>query len=118
MPEQVLICVGCPLGCHVTVKISDKGEIESMTGNQCKEGKDYVIAEFRDPVRVFTGTVMTVGGRRFLPVRTDRPVHKNQLKELMQALAKVKVEPPVKRGEVIIQNILGTGANLVATSNL
>ena len=118
MAEQVLICIGCPLGCHVTLKISNKREIESMTGNQCKEGKDYVIAEFRAPVRVFTATVLTEGGGRLLTVRTDKPVHKNQLKGLMQALAKLRVEPPVKTGQVIIPNILGTGANLVATSSL
>ena len=118
MAEQVLICIGCPLGCHVTLKVGDKGEIETLEGNQCKEGKDYVIAEFRAPVRVFTATILTVGGKRLLPVRTDKPVHKNQLQELMQALAKVKVGPPVKIGQVIIHNILGTGANLVATSNL
>ena len=118
MTEQVLICIGCPLGCHVTLKISNKGEIESMIGNQCKEGKDYVIAEFRAPVRVLTATVLTEGGGRLLSVRTDKPVHKNELKEIMQALAKVKVGPPVKIGQVIIPNILGTGANLVATGNL
>lgn len=118
MAEQVLICIGCPLGCHVTLEISDKSEIESMTGNQCKEGKDYIIAEFRAPVRVFTAAVLTKGGGQLLPVRTDKPVHKNQLKGLMQTCAKLKVEPPVKIGQVIIPNILGTGANLVATSNL
>lgn len=118
MAEQVLICIGCPLGCHVALKIGAKGDIESMTGNQCKEGKDYIIAEFRAPVRVFTAAVLTKGGGQLLPVRTDKPVHKSQLEELMQALAKLRVEPPVKIGQVIIPNILGTGANLVATNSL
>ena len=118
MAEQIIVCIGCPLGCHVTLRVGDKGEIASTTGNQCKEGKDYVVAECRAPVRVFTSTVLTEGGGRLLPVRTDKPVHKNQLKELAQALAKVKVGPPVKTGQVIIHNVLGTGANLIATSNL
>jgi CxxC motif-containing protein len=118
MAEQVLICIGCPLGCHVTLKMSDKGEVESTAGNQCKEGKDYVVAECRAPVRVFTATVFAEGSGRLLPVRTDKPIHKNQLKEIMKALAKVSVRPPVKVGQTIIHNILGTGANLIATGNL
>ena len=116
MPE--IICTLCPLGCRVTLKVSDKGEIESLTGHQCKEGKEYVTAEFKSPVRVFTATVLTGGGGRLLPVRTDKPVPKSQLKELMQAIAKVRVEPPVRIGQEIIHNILGTGANLVASSSL
>jgi CxxC motif-containing protein len=118
MLEQGLICIGCPLGCHVTLKVSAKGEIETLTGNKCKEGKEYIIAEFQAPVRIFTATLQTEGGRSLLPVRTDKPVHKSQLKELMRALAKVRVDPPVKTGQVIIHNIFGTGANLVATGNL
>lgn len=118
MAEQLLICIGCPLGCHVKLKVSDKCEIETLKGNECKEGKEYVIAEFKAPVRIFTATLFAEGGGRLLPVRTDKPVHKSQLKELMQALAKLRVEPPVKTGQVIIHNILGTGANVVATGSL
>ena len=118
MAEQVLICIGCPLGCNVTLTIGDKGEIENATGNQCKEGKDYAVAECRAPVRVFTATLLTEGSGRLLPVRTDKPVHRKELKEITKALAKVKVGPPVKVGQIIIPNILGTGANLIATGNL
>ena len=118
MRQQSLVCVGCPLGCHVILKISDKDEIETLQGNKCKEGKEYVIAEFRAPVRIFTTTVRTERGGRLLPVRTDKPVHKGQLKELIQACAKLRVEPPVRIGQVIIHNVLGTGANLIASMNL
>jgi len=115
MAETELICVGCPLGCCVTLLVSDKGEIESLTGHTCKEGKGYVIAEYRAPLRVFTATIRTTGGR-LLPVRTDKPVGKGRLQELMQALANVRLNLPVEKGEVIIHNFLGTGANLVATA--
>jgi len=118
MAEQTIICIGCPLGCNVTLKIDKKEEIEALTGNQCKEGKEYVIAEFRSPVRVFTATVLTETGGPLLAVRTDKPVHKGQLKELMRALSKLRFVPPVKTGQVLIPNILGTGANLVASSSI
>jgi CxxC motif-containing protein len=118
MTEQEIICTGCPLGCRVALKISDDGEIESMIGNQCKEGKKYVTAEFKSPVRTFTATVLVEGGSRLLPVRTDMPVPKSKLKELMYAIAKVRVKQPIRAGQEIIPNILGTGANLIATGSL
>ena len=118
MPEHEFICIGCPLGCRVSLRVSEKGEIENVTGNECKEGKEYVIAEFRAPVRIFTATILTEREGFLLPIRTDKPIHKNKLKELMRALAHVRVNPPVKTGEVLIHNILGTGANLVATGML
>ena len=117
MPEQEIICTGCPLGCRVTLKLNDNGEIESMIGNQCKEGQKYVTAEYKDPSRVFTATVFVEGGGRLLPVRTDRPIPKGKLKELMYAIAKVRVKQPVKLGQEIIHNVLGTGANLIATGS-
>jgi len=118
MAEQTIICIGCPLGCHVTLKVDKDGEIEALTGNQCKEGREYVIAEFRAPVRVFTATVLTEAGGRLLAVRTDKPVHKGQLKELMAVVAKLRMAPPVKAGQVLVPNILGTGADLVASSSI
>jgi CxxC motif-containing protein len=118
MAEQTIICIGCPLGCNVTLKIDIKGEIEALTGNQCKEGREYVVAEFRAPVRVFTATVLTETGGRLLAVRTDKPVHKDQLKELMGAVAKLRMVSPVKAGQVLVPNILGTGADLVVSNSI
>jgi len=118
VPEQEIICTGCPLGCRVTLEFGDNGDMKSLTGNQCKEGKEYVTAEFKSPVRVFTATVFVKGGGRLLTVRTDKPVPKNALKELMFAIARVRVEQPIKAGQVIIPNVLGTGANVIATGSI
>lgn len=118
MPQTEITCIGCPLGCRVTLTVSPDGNIENLTGNQCKEGTKYVTAEFQNPVRVFTAAVLTEGGGRLLSVRTDKSVSKSRLKELMCAVAKVRVKPPVKMGQEIVHDILGTGANLVSTSTL
>ena len=119
MSEQEIICTGCPMGCRVMLTVGPDLSIENLAGNQCKEGKKYVTAEFKHPVRVFTATVMTEGSRRrLLQVRTDSPVSKPHLKKLMRAVAKIKVKPPVKMGQEIVHDILGTGANLIATGTL
>jgi CxxC motif-containing protein len=116
MPE--IICIGCPLGCRVTLKIGPDSQIENMVGNRCKEGKKYVTAEFQSPVRFFTSTILVEGGRRVLSVKTDMPVPKNQLKELARFVARIKVRPPVEMGQEIVHDILGKGANLVSTGTL
>ena len=118
MPEQEITCIGCPLGCRVKLEFNDNFEIESLIGNQCKEGKKYVTAEFKAPLRVFTTTVLVEGGSRLLTVRTDKTVLKSQLKGLMQAVARIRVESPVRIGQEIVHNILGTGANLIATCDI
>jgi CxxC motif-containing protein len=118
MAEQTIICIGCPLGCHVALKVDKKGEIEALTGNQCKEGREYVMSEFRAPVRVFTATLLSEKGGRLLAVRTNKPVHKGQLTELMRALSKLRFVAPIKTGQILIPNILGTGADLVASSSI
>jgi CxxC motif-containing protein len=118
MSQSEIICIGCPMGCRVTLKIGPDFHIENIVGDRCKEGEKYVTAEFRNPVRIFTSTVLTEGSHRLLSVKTDRPIHKSQLNALARAVARIKVKPPVEMGQEIVHNILGTGANLVSTGTL
>lgn len=117
--EKVIICVGCPLGCEITLTLNDNGEVSKVSGNSCQEGKAYALEEYMNPVRVLTATVRTENSiRPLLPVKTSKPILKNKLKPGMSVLAKVKVKPPVKIGEVIMANFLETDADVVATDNL
>ena len=117
--EEKIICVGCPLGCEITLTTDDKGEVTEVTGNTCKEGKEYALEEFKNPVRVLTATVLTEGSERpLLPVRTNKPIFKSKLKECMPFLAKVRARPPIRAGQVIVPNIINIGADLVSTGEL
>jgi CxxC motif-containing protein len=118
MTQTTIICVGCPFGCKVTLMLTSDLKIEGMVGNRCNQGKKYVSSEFRSPLRVFTSTVSTEDTHRMLPVRTDKPVHKDQLKELARFIARLRIKPPVETGQEIVHDILGTGANLIATGTL
>jgi len=119
MGEQEIICIGCPLGCRVALRVSEGGEVRKVSGNKCKEGREYVIEEYRSPVRVLTATVLTEGSvRALLPVRTSQPIRKDILAKCMDALCGIKVRPPVKMGEAIVHNILSTGVDLISTDNL
>lgn len=115
---ETIICIGCPLGCRVTVTQDKKGKIASIKGAECKQGEKYVLKEFENPVRTLTATVRT-GDESYplLPVRTSSPVPKKLLTDIMLQTAKAGVKPPVKAGDVILKNVLNTGSDLIATSD-
>jgi CxxC motif-containing protein len=119
MVEDKIICIGCPLGCRTTLRIGDRGEVVKVLGYKCKQGRQYVLEEYRNPVRIFTTTVLTENSSQpLVPVRTDRPLMKTKLREATLALVRVKVKPPVRVGEVILPNLLNSGVDVVATDDL
>jgi CxxC motif-containing protein len=119
MVEEKIICIGCPLGCETTLKIDDQGEVIKITGTKCKEGRQYVIEEYRSPVRVLTATVLTQNSvRPLFPVRTNKPLLKTQLKEAARALKGLKVKPPIQVGQILLPNLMNTGVDVIATDDL
>jgi CxxC motif-containing protein len=115
--KRTIVCIGCPLGCRVTVTQDKKGGVAAIKGAQCKQGEKYVLKEFENPVRTLTATVRT-GDEDFplLAVRTSRPVPKGLMADIMRRTAEITVKPPVNVGDVVAKNILKTGSDLVATS--
>ena len=66
-------------------------------------------------MRVVTSTVVVEGPERRLPVKTDRPIPRDRIFEVMEEIARVRVKAPVKRGDILIPNVAGTEGNVVAT---
>ena len=111
-----LICIVCPNGCHLRV---DEEKDCLVTGNACPRGAEYGKTELQNPVRVITSTVRCRGGAYpRCPVKTNRPVPKGKIWAVMEAMEQVSLSAPVKIGDVVIENICGTGADLVATRNM
>ncbi len=109
-----LVCIVCPRGCHL--KIDDS---LNVTGNACPRGEAYARAETTHPTRVVTSTVRLVGGQiPRLPVKTGAPVPKELIGSVMAELSRVTVTAPVKVGDVVISDVLGTGADVVATREI
>ncbi|SFR62344.1 DUF1667 domain-containing protein [Anaeromicropila populeti] len=116
--EHELICIVCPMGCHLKVTKTDQGTIV-VKGNTCKRGEQYGKNELTNPVRVLTTTVKIMGGSlHSLPVKTNQPIPKGLIFEAMKEINKVVVEAPVTVRDVIIKNILGTGADVVASRSM
>lgn len=112
-----LVCVSCPLGCGLKVELDDSGAVINVTGNTCPRGKKYAVDECTNPVRMVTSTVKVKGGEHpVVPVKTSKPVPKGLMFEIMKEINSVTVEAPVKIGDVVIENVLGTGADIIATN--
>jgi len=115
MAEKHITCIICPQGCDIIVD-GDGDNIRSMTGQGCKRGDIYARDEFIHPVRILTSTVKVSGSAvPLVAVRTNKPIPKDLLFRGMEEIRKVIAMVPIKRGDVIIPDILGTGADLVAT---
>jgi len=116
MTEKEIICVICPSSCHVKVKGED-GKIVSMEGYTCKRGKEYAEKEFTAPVRILTSTVKAVGYTcPVIAVRSREPIPKGMMMEAMEEIRKVEVKAPFTIGRVVIENILGTGTDIVLSN--
>lgn len=113
-----LICIGCPLGCRLTVTKNDD-ESWLVKGNQCNNGKDYGIKEMTNPTRVLTTTVKITGSYiKRLPVRTDKAIARKLIYDAMKLINRVEVKAPVRMGDIIIENILDTEVNVIASRTL
>ncbi len=115
--KRNLVCVSCPLGCSIEVEL-ENGEVVSVTGNTCKRGDEYARSEVTHPVRSLTSTVKVEGGiHPVVPVKSNAPVPKEKMFDCMKVINGATVKAPVKIGDVVIENILGLGVNIVATNN-
>jgi CxxC motif-containing protein len=100
------------------VKIEQDKVIE-VTGNRCVRGKTYAQQEAIDPKRVLPTSVKVIGGTRpLVSVRTDQPVPKRLIRQLMDQIRSLSVKAPVGIGQVISKDMMATGANLIATRNV
>ncbi|ADA67461.1 protein of unknown function DUF1667 [Thermotoga petrophila RKU-10] len=111
-----VVCVQCPIGCKIKVELTEDGHIKSITGNRCPRGVEYAKDEIKDPKRVVPTSIRVLNGELPLAsVKTDKPIPKRFIPELMKIVREIKVEAPVKAGDVVLRNLFGTGANLVVT---
>lgn len=118
MEKKELTCIGCPLGCTLLVELKDNGEI-SVSGSSCKIGESYAIKECTNPTRIVTTTVLVKNGiYPTVSVKTEKDIPKNLVFDCLKELKYTVVTAPIHIGDVICENILDTGINIVATRNI
>lgn len=115
--EKSYTCIVCPRGCRLTVRETPQGL--AVTGNTCKRGETYARAEYTDPRRTLTSTVKLTGARLVrLPVITSQAVPRAQLPAVLDAVMHLCVQAPVQCGQVLVHNIAGTQADLLASRSV
>lgn len=115
-----MVCIVCPIGCRLTVEADATKESGfSVTGNRCNRGEAYGVEEMTNPTRMVPTTVIIEEGIfKRLPVKTEKPIPKGLIFKAMKEIDKVVVKAPVKCGDVIVENILDTGVNVVASRSM
>jgi CxxC motif-containing protein len=113
-----MICITCPMGC--TLEVTHDGKtITKVDGNQCKKGLGYAEGEITDPRRMVTTTVKVRGSRHpLVPVYTAAPIPKPLIFDLVKALRAMELDAPVRVGQVVVENALGTGVNILASRDM
>ena len=118
MEKRELICIGCPMGCMMTVSM-ENGEVVEVTGNTCKRGDTYARKEVTNPTRIVTSSVRVSGGAlAVVSVKTKEDIPKGKIQDCMKALQQVEVKAPVQIGDVVLTDVAGTGVDVIATKNV
>lgn len=112
-----LICIGCPVGCLITVSRHPDGTLD-ITGNTCKKGEEYARNEMTAPKRTVTSFVRTAGEKKgVVSVKTKEEIPKGKIADCMKEIRAALIKTPIRVGDVVIENVAGTGVAVVATAN-
>lgn len=109
-----LTCIVCPVGCHLMVDDDDQ-----IIGNRCPRGLEYAKAELTDPKRMVTSTVKT--NHPLFPrlsVKTSKPISKKLVFKAIDELNNVYIQHDVHIGDIIIEHILDTDVDIIATKDI
>lgn len=111
-------CIRCPLGCAITVDVAPDGAAVYREGASCARGREYAVAEVTAPVRSVATIVNVPGCGEPLSVRTAEPIPKGLVPDAVRAIKALRIELPVRAGDVILPDVCGTGVPAIATKSL
>ncbi|MBY9017481.1 MAG: DUF1667 domain-containing protein [Candidatus Lokiarchaeota archaeon] len=115
---KVIRCIVCPTGCEIKA-IKDPNNEITFEGYTCERGLDYAKQEFYEPKRILTTTIRVENGFiPLIPVRTDKPILKDKLNEVLMIIAQTVVNAPIKMGDILINDVLNSGVNIIASRDL
>ncbi len=118
MEQRELTCIGCPMGCQITVTL-EEGAVTKLTGNTCQVGDQYARNEVVNPMRTVTSTVRVLQGELpVVSVKTRTEIPKTKIMAVMEALRQVEIEAPVHMGAVVVSDVCETGVDVIATKEV
>jgi CxxC motif-containing protein len=112
-----LTCILCPIGCPI--EAIRRGDDLEVHGNECPKGVDFAVQEILHPLRNLSASVPIKGtASRMVSVRLSAPVPRDKIYPILAAIAALRPEAPVRRGQVLIADVLNTGADVIATRTI
>lgn len=112
---QERICIGCPAGCHLTIRKLDSGDFE-VSGNTCPRGRTYAVSEMTDPRRIVTACVpVNSPAVPCLPVKTSAPLPMKLISSLVKQIYAMRLDIPASAGTVLIRDFAGSKVDVVLT---
>ena len=118
MEKRELTCIGCPMGCPLTVEL-ENGAVTAVYGNTCPRGDAYARKEVTAPTRIVTSTVRVTGGTlAMVSCKTRSDIPKGKIFDVVRALKDVEVPAPITIGQVLAENVAGTGVDVIATKGV
>ena len=118
MKERRLTCIGCPMGCQLTVTM-EGNEVYSVESNSCTTCDIYARKEVTNPTRIVTSTIAITGGdKERISCKTATDIPKEKMFDVMKEINRTVVMAPKKRGDILIENAAGTGVSVIATRDI
>ena len=118
MKNKKLTCINCPEGCTLDI-VTEGQKIFSISGNRCKKGLAFAENEIFNPTRILTTTV-SLKSKDYsrLPVRSSSAINKKDIFSVIKDLKEIKIEAPVKMGEIVFQKEGNTEIIIVASMSV
>ncbi|WP_423780657.1 DUF1667 domain-containing protein [Acidaminococcus timonensis] len=120
--NKKMTCIVCPNGCTLQLDYEireGKPVLKNVTGNLCPRGAEYAQQELLAPKRTIASSVLVEGGDLpLVSVRTRGAIPKEQIFPVMEEIRKCQVKAPIRAGTVLIPNVLGLGADVIATKTV
>ncbi|HZU87550.1 MAG TPA: DUF1667 domain-containing protein [Anaerolineaceae bacterium] len=117
LEKTKILCITCPKGCALEVTRDGETIVEIKPG--CKRGHEYAQRELKDPRRMVATTVkIRHAAHPLLPVYTSAPFPKGKIMELQAYLRQLEIDTPVKMGAVVVENVLDSGVNILASRDM
>ena len=118
MEEKNFICTACPMGCTLIVRM-EGDEVVKILGHRCRKGETYGRQEAIAPQRMVASTVRISNGLHpLVPVYTNGSVPKRRIPEILAKIREVQLTAPVTAQDVVIENVIGTGVDIVASRDM
>ena len=116
--NREMTCIVCPNGCELTLEL-EENVIKNVIGASCKKGIAYATQEIQNPKRTISSLVKVNNGEMpLVSVRTTTAIPKNRIFDVMKEIKNIEVDAPIKVEQVIINNVLGLGVDIIATKSI